>query len=73
VQAPNVSNQPQLNRKLLPESLKPMDILYLLVPMSAVLLLGIVGIFAWAVHSGQLEDLEGEGARALQGEDSNAA
>lgn len=42
-----------------------MDILYLLVPMSLVLLLLIVGIFGWAVHSGQFEILEGEGRRIL--------
>lgn len=42
-----------------------MDILYLLIPLSAVLVLAIVGLFGWAVHAGQFEELEGEGARAL--------
>ena len=42
-----------------------MDILYLLIPMSSVLVLGIVGVFAWALHKGQLDDLEGEGERIL--------
>jgi cbb3-type cytochrome oxidase maturation protein len=41
------------------------DILYLLIPLSAVLVLAIVGLFGWAVHAGQFEELEGEGARAL--------
>lgn len=42
-----------------------MDILYLLIPLSAVLVLVIVGLFGWAVQAGQFEELEGEGARAL--------
>jgi cbb3-type cytochrome oxidase maturation protein len=42
-----------------------MDILYLLIPLSSVLMLAIVGVFAWALHRGQFEDLEGEGTRIL--------
>jgi cbb3-type cytochrome oxidase maturation protein len=42
-----------------------MDILYLLIPLSAVLVLGIVAIFGWAVHSGQFDDLEREGQRLI--------
>ena len=42
-----------------------MDILYLLIPLSSVLVLAIVGIFAWALHNGQFDDLEGEGERIL--------
>jgi cbb3-type cytochrome oxidase maturation protein len=42
-----------------------MDILYLLIPLSSVLVLGIVGVFAWALHEGQFDELEGEGARIL--------
>ena len=42
-----------------------MDILYLLIPLSSVLVLAIVGVFAWALHRGQFEDLEDEGARIL--------
>jgi cbb3-type cytochrome oxidase maturation protein len=41
------------------------DILYLLIPLSSVLVLAIVGVFAWALHRGQFEDLEGEGRRIL--------
>ena len=40
-----------------------MDILYLLVPMSALLVLGILGLFAWALQGDQFEDLEREGER----------
>jgi len=42
-----------------------MDILYLLVPLSAVLVLAIIGVFAWALHHGQFDDLEREGERIL--------
>lgn len=42
-----------------------MESLYLLIPFSAVLVLAILGVFAWALHGGQFEDLEGEGARIL--------
>jgi cbb3-type cytochrome oxidase maturation protein len=45
------------------------DILYLLIPLSAVLILGIVAVFGWAVHSGQFDDLEREGERLLQTQD----
>lgn len=42
-----------------------MDILYLLIPLSAVLVLLILGVFAWALHRGQFEDLDEAGARIL--------
>ncbi|MCW5635848.1 MAG: cbb3-type cytochrome oxidase assembly protein CcoS [Rubrivivax sp.] len=42
-----------------------MDILYLLIPLSAVLLLAIVGVFGWAVFHGQFEDVQREGERIL--------
>ncbi len=42
-----------------------MDILYLLIPMSSLLVLGIVGIFAWALARGQFDELDQEGARIL--------
>lgn len=43
-----------------------MDILYLLIPLSAVLVLLILAVFGWAVHRGQFEDLEREGERILE-------
>ncbi len=43
-----------------------MDILYLLIPLSAVLVLGIIAVFGWALHRGQFDDLEREGERILQ-------
>jgi cbb3-type cytochrome oxidase maturation protein len=45
-----------------------MDILYLLIPLSAVLVLAILGVFGWALFRGQFEDLEAEGARILEPE-----
>jgi cbb3-type cytochrome oxidase maturation protein len=43
-----------------------MDILYLLVPLSVVLvLLVLVGLW-WAIHSGQFEAVEQEGERILR-------
>lgn len=42
-----------------------MDILYLLIPLSAVLVLLIIAIFGWALHNGQFDDLEREGHRIL--------
>jgi len=44
-----------------------MDILYLLIPLSALLVLGILGVFAWALHGGQFDDLEQQGALILEG------
>ena len=42
-----------------------MEILYLLIPLSTALVLLILGVFAWALHRGQFEDLEREGERIL--------
>ncbi|HEX2011510.1 MAG TPA: cbb3-type cytochrome oxidase assembly protein CcoS [Roseateles sp.] len=47
-----------------------MEIMYLLIPLSVVLVLAIVGLFGWALHSGQLEDLEREGERIFEEEAS---
>jgi cbb3-type cytochrome oxidase maturation protein len=43
------------------------DILYLLIPFSALLVLAILAIFAWALRGGQFDDLEREGERILDG------
>lgn len=48
-----------------------MEILFLLVPMSVVLALAVIGVFAWALQSGQLEDVEGEGGRILLDDDED--
>ncbi len=43
-----------------------MDILFLLVPISVLIALGVMGVLAWAVWSGQFEDVEAEGERILR-------
>lgn len=45
-----------------------MDILFLLVPLSVLLALAVMGVLAWAVWSGQFEELDSEGQRILQEE-----
>ena len=42
-----------------------MESLYLLIPLSAALVLVIIAVFGWAVNRGQFEDLESEGTRIL--------
>ena len=46
-----------------------MEILYLLIPMSVVLVFVIGAIFWWSLRSGQFEDLEGPGYRVLMDDD----
>lgn len=43
-----------------------MESLYLLIPLSAGLVLLILAVFGWALQRGQFEDLEREGERILQ-------
>jgi cbb3-type cytochrome oxidase maturation protein len=42
-----------------------MEILYLLIPISLVIVALAVGVFFWAVKSGQYDDLEGPAWRIL--------
>ena len=46
-----------------------MDILYLLVPLSLLLVFVIAAVFWWSLRNGQFEDLEGEGFRILVDDD----
>ena len=46
-----------------------MDILYLLIPLSLVLVFVIAALFWWSLKSGQYEDLEGPGHRVLMDDD----
>jgi cbb3-type cytochrome oxidase maturation protein len=48
-----------------------MDILYLLVPLSIVLVFAIVGVLAWSVYSGQFDDVEQQGERILEDDDGS--
>ncbi|MFZ6688574.1 cbb3-type cytochrome oxidase assembly protein CcoS [Undibacterium sp. SXout11W] len=42
-----------------------MDILYLLIPLSLVLVFAIGGLFWWAINNRQFEELDQEGQRIL--------
>lgn len=46
-----------------------MEIIFLLIPLSLVLVGGIVCAFFWAVRSGQFDDLEGPAHRILMDDD----
>ncbi|MDO8888947.1 MAG: cbb3-type cytochrome oxidase assembly protein CcoS [Hydrogenophaga sp.] len=43
-----------------------MDVLYLLIPLSVLLVFGIIGLFWWALQSGQFDNIEREGERILK-------
>jgi cbb3-type cytochrome oxidase maturation protein len=45
------------------------DILYLLIPLSLVLVFLIGALFWWAVDTGQFDDLDGPAHRILQDDD----
>ena len=42
-----------------------MESLWILIPLSAGLVLAILAVFGWAVNRGQFEELEAEGERIL--------
>ncbi|MFZ2973853.1 cbb3-type cytochrome oxidase assembly protein CcoS [Ferribacterium limneticum] len=46
-----------------------MESVYLLIPVSVLLVFGIALAFWWSVRSGQFDDLEGPGFRVLMDED----
>jgi cbb3-type cytochrome oxidase maturation protein len=46
-----------------------MDILYLLIPLSVVLVFLVGVLFWWSLRSGQFDDLEGPAHRVLQDDD----
>ena len=48
-----------------------MDILYLLIPLSLVLVFVIAALFWWSLKNGQYEDLEGPGYRILMDDDQS--
>ncbi len=43
-----------------------MDILYLLVPVSIVVVFAIIAVFWWALQGGQFDGIEREGERVLR-------
>ncbi len=48
-----------------------MEVIYLLIPVSLVLIGVIVWIFVWAIRSGQFDDLEGPAHRILLDDDDS--
>lgn len=50
-----------------------MDILFMLIPLSVLLVFAVIGIFAWALNAGQFDDLEREGERIFDGEETTSA
>ena len=42
-----------------------MDILYLLIPFSVLLVFALLALFGWALQADQFDDLQREGARIL--------
>jgi len=48
-----------------------MESLYLLIPLSAFLVLALLGLFGWALNAGQFDDLEREGQRILGAPDTS--
>lgn len=46
-----------------------MEILYILLPVSVLLVLAILAVLGWAVFNGQFEDIEQEAVRILKTED----
>ncbi|QHE86433.1 cbb3-type cytochrome oxidase assembly protein CcoS [Hydrogenophaga sp. BPS33] len=43
-----------------------MDVLFLLIPLSVLLVFGIIGVFWWALQGGQFDNVEREGERILK-------
>lgn len=58
------------NGARLTESSFVMESLYLLIPMSVLLVFLIGVIFWWSVRSGQFDDLEGPGYRVVSDDDT---
>jgi cbb3-type cytochrome oxidase maturation protein len=42
-----------------------MDVLFLLVPLSVLIVFALLGVFAWALQADQFDDLQHEGRRIL--------
>ena len=50
-----------------------MESLYLLIPVSVILVFVIAGLFWWSVRSGQFDDLEGPAHRIIMDRDVSKA
>ena len=47
-----------------------MESLYILVPLSVLVVLAVLGLFRWALQEGQFDELNDEGRRILDGDAS---
>jgi cbb3-type cytochrome oxidase maturation protein len=47
-----------------------MESLYLLIPLSVILVFGILLVFAWSLGNGQFDDLEAQGRTVVDDDDS---
>ncbi|MGE0385267.1 MAG: cbb3-type cytochrome oxidase assembly protein CcoS [Gammaproteobacteria bacterium] len=50
-----------------------MDIVYLLIAVSMLVVVAIVAVFLWAIQSGQFDDLDDPGQRLIADEDDPRA
>lgn len=48
-----------------------MEIIYLLIPLSIILVVLIIWVFIWAIRSGQFDDLEGPAHRIIMEDDDS--
>ena len=46
-----------------------MDVLFILVPVSVLLGLGVIAVLGWALWGGQFEDVDKEAVRILENHD----
>ena len=45
-----------------------MEVMYLLIPISLLIVFGVIGVFWWALQSGQFDSVDREGERILHDE-----
>ncbi|WP_374320460.1 cbb3-type cytochrome oxidase assembly protein CcoS [Aquabacterium sp.] len=48
-----------------------MEILYVLIPVSVLLVLAILAVLGWAIFGGQFEEIDQEGLRILREDDTD--
>jgi len=68
-QCPSVWSPHPRRSQRCPDAPARMDILYLLIPLSVVLVFLIGAVFWWSLRNGQFDDLEGPGHRVLNDDD----
>jgi cbb3-type cytochrome oxidase maturation protein len=63
---PTLAQPRRRSRRMSPWRRPDMDILYLLIPLSVVLVLFVLAGLWWAVYRGQFENVDQEGERILK-------